>query len=514
MVPQRTCPQYDHSMEPISTLIALTAAVGFVWRALKQPSEGQKKPAHDLDYRPAEVAPSKKGRAAEFDVSAIDVLLEYEVVRDLVREGFPLTFVTGSAGTGKSTFIRWMQHEFDGTILVAAPTGMAALNIDGQTIHRLCSLPPAFILKPDIKLDGRRLDIRKATVLVIDEVTMVTANLLDAVSAYLKKNREDERPFGGLPIVIVGDLFQLPPIVTNNVRHLFARYYGTAKFFNARSVQMSSYYAVELKKTYRQSDQHFVDLLAKIRVGHDLTATLEEFNHDCNVTLTPAEGAVYLSPRNAEVDRINTRKLQEIQQPEFVYRATTNGNFRRDRQPAPDILRLRVGAQVMFLKNGRRSGWVNGSVGTVLSLTKDSVTVELDTGKTVTVTVETWEDFEYRWDASENRIDRQVVGTYMQIPLMLGWAITIHKSQGKTIERVHLDLGAGAFETGQTYVALSRCRALSGLTMSRPLTAADIMVDQESKDFHQKLLAVMEKLPAAAMTERIRESRGEPRATD
>ena len=157
-----------------------------MWRALNSSPDSQKKPTHDLDYRPAEVAPSKKGRAAEFDVSAVDVLLEYEVVRDLVQEGFPLIFATGSAGTGKSTFIRWMQHVFDGSILVAAPTGMAAINIDGQTLHRLCSLPPAFILKPDIKLDERRLDIRKAKVLIIDEVTMVTANLLDAVSAYLK----------------------------------------------------------------------------------------------------------------------------------------------------------------------------------------------------------------------------------------------------------------------------------------------------------------------------------------
>ncbi len=499
-------------MEPITTLIALTAALGFVWRALKAPPEGQKKPAHDLDYRPAEVAPSKKGRAAEFDVSAIDVLLEYEVVRDLVQEGFPLVFVTGSAGTGKSTFIRWMQHVFDGNILVAAPTGMAAINIDGQTLHRLCSLPPAFLLKPDIKLEERRLDIRKAKVLIIDEVTMVTANLLDAVSAYMKKNRDDERPFGGLPIVVVGDLFQLPPIVTRNVRHLFVRHYGTAKFFNARSVQKSNYYAVELKKTYRQSDQHFVDLLAKIRVGHDLGATLDEFNTDCKVTETPHEGAVFLSPRNAEVDRINSRKLQAIQQPEFIYRAVTTGKFHRDyRPPAPEILRLRVGAQVMFTKNG--GGCVNGSVGTVRALTNDEVTVELDTGWTVNVTVATWEDFEYRWDAIESRIDRQVAGTYMQYPLMLGWAITIHKSQGKTIERVHLDLGAGAFETGQTYVALSRCRALSGLTMSRPLTKADIMVDKESKDFHQKLLEIMEKLPAAAMKDEIRESRRATSAT-
>jgi ATP-dependent DNA helicase PIF1 len=494
-------------MEPVTTLIALTAAFGFIWRALKAPPQSQKKPTHELDYRPAEVATSKKGRAAEFDVSAVDVLPEYEVVRDLVQEGFPLVFVTGSAGTGKSTFIRWMQHEFNGSILVAAPTGMAAINIDGQTLHRLCSLPPAFILKPDIKLDNRRLDIRRAKVLIIDEVTMVTANLLDAVSAYLKRNRNNERPFGGLPIVIVGDLFQLPPIVTNDVRALFTRHYGTAKFFNARSVQMSNYYAVELKKTYRQSDQHFVDLLAKIRVGHDLAATLDEFNGACAITGIAQEGAVFLSPRNAEVDRINGRKLGAIEKPEFVYHAVTNGKFKRERGPAPQILRLRVGAQVMFTKNGRRSGWVNGSVGTVRALANDKVTVELDTGQTVHVTVETWDEFEYRWNANESRIDRTVTGSYMQIPLMLGWAITIHKSQGKTIERVHLDLGAGAFETGQTYVALSRCRALSGLTMSRRLTEADIMVDKESKDFHQKLLEVMKILPVDAMKNKVAQAR-------
>ncbi len=216
---------------------------------------------------------------------------------------------------------------------------------------------------------------------------------------------------------------------------------------------------------------------------------------------------MFLSPRNAEVDRINSRKLKAIEQPEFVYNAVTSGKFKRERPPAPQILRLRVGAQVMFTKNGRRSGWVNGSVGIVQALTADSVTVELDTGKTVNVTVETWEDFKYYWNPVETRINRQVTGAYTQIPLMLGWAVTIHKSQGKTIERIHLDLGAGAFETGQTYVALSRCRALSGLTMSRRLTKADIMVDNESKDFHQKLLEVMEKLPVSTMKDRISESR-------
>lgn len=491
-------------LEPITTLIALVVAAGFAWaKSQRSPSESRKA-YHELDYKPPKIINSSKGRAAEFDLAAIDVLSEYLVVQELVQQGFPLIFVTGSAGTGKSTFIRWMQHVFDGECLVAAPTGMAAVNIDGQTLHRLCTLPPAFILEPDIKYNARRIEVRRAKVLIIDEISMVNANLLDATSAFLKKNRSDDRPFGGLPVVVVGDLFQLPPIVTRDVRELFARHYGTAHFFNARSIQASPYYAVELSKAFRQSEQHFVDLLANVRIARDLETTVAAINRSCAIQTEAPQGAVHLSPRNAEVDAINARKLESLGGAEKTYESSITGDYKRDRIPAPSVLRLRVGAQVMFVKNGRRGGWVNGSIGIVRSLGPNEVTVELESGATTTVTAESWESFKYEWNDSEGRIERRVTGTFTQIPLTLGWAITIHKSQGKTLERVHLDLGGGAFETGQTYVALSRCRTMQGLTLSRPLKVSDVMVDRASKMFYLGLVELMKNMPPEQMRASIR----------
>lgn len=491
-------------MEPITTLVAIAIAAGFAWATGRRSESDVRRPSSDLDYSSPSAVKSSKGRAAEFDLTAIDVIAEYLVVQELVQQRFPLVFVTGSAGTGKSTFIRWMQHVFEGECLVAAPTGMAAVNIDGQTLHRLCSLPPAFVLARDIKYNARRIEVRKAKVLIIDEISMVTANVLDATSAFLKKNRSDDRPFGGLPVVVVGDLFQLPPIVTRDVRGLFERHYGTAHFFNARSLQATPYYALELSKAFRQSDQRFVDLLANIRIARDLENTVDEFNRTCRINSDAPPGAVHLSPRNAEVDAINSRRLEALTGQVSTFASVTTGDFKRDRLPAPDKLRLRVGAQVMFVKNGRRGGWVNGSIGIVRSLSQNEVKVELESGATVAVTAETWESFKYEWNESEDRIERTVTGTFTQIPLTLGWAITIHKSQGKTLERVHLDLGAGAFETGQTYVALSRCRTLDGLTLSRPLRTSDVMVDQASREFYLRLVELMRKLPPEQMRNRIR----------
>jgi ATP-dependent DNA helicase PIF1 len=491
-------------MDPIS-LLALAALGGFIWKGLnsRKPSE----PAAPIGAaRPPAVDNSNRGRKAEFDVSEIEVLDEYRVVKELVDDNFPLIFVTGSAGTGKSTFIRWMQHIYSGKVLVAAPTGMAAINVEGQTIHRLCSLPPAFILKGDVKKTGRE-EIKYAKVLIIDEVSMVTSNLLDAIAYYFKINRDGERPFGGVPVVVVGDLFQLPPVVTRETKPLFEKHYGSPKFFEARCLEGMTYYAVDLKKTYRQSDQFFVDLLTQIRIGRDLESVPQRFNEACRVTPHPPEGAVHLSPRNREVEQINQAKLAELASPESMYHGKLTGQFKRERLPAPRELVLREGAQVMFTKNGRRSGWVNGTVGVVKKLRTDEVDVLLDSGRLVTVTAEAWNEFDYHWNAETREIEREIVGSYTQLPLMLGWAITIHKSQGKTIEKVHVDLGAGAFETGQTYVALSRCRALEGLTMSRPLTRADVMVDQESRQFHDGLLQLMEATPPAKMLEHIATAR-------
>ena len=331
---------------------------------------------------------------------------------------------------------------------------------------------------------------------------MVNANLLDAVSAFFCKNRDSDAPFGGLPVVLVGDLFQLPPVVNGQTRHLFEKHYPTSKFFGARLLRDAPYYALELHKAFRQADQTFVDLLAKLREGVDVADSIAELNRLCTITDRPPDQAVWLSSRNKEVDARNWAELRRLPAPSRFYQGKLTGRFRDDRLPSPKRLELRIGAQVMFTKNGGR--WVNGTIGVVVGLLDGRVEVRLhETGTVVDVGPVTWEQFDYHLNQQTNDIERTVVGEYQQIPLMLAWSVTIHKSQGKTIDRVHIDLGAGAFETGQTYVALSRCRSLSALTLSRPLRESDVLVDAESRQFYGKLRELIRTVPPQAMAQKM-----------
>lgn len=494
-------------MDPF-TLIALATTAGFIFskrssQAKENIPKPQKRHKSEFVYEPEIVASAKNNKEAEFDLDRIEVLKEYEVVKMLIENKFPLIFVTGGAGTGKSTFIKWITKSYKGAVLLGAPTGMAAINIEGKTLHSLFQLPPAWITKSDIKKAPRRREIATAELLIIDEISMVTANLLDAVSAFLKLNRSDARPFGGLPVVIIGDLFQLPPVVSDSTRANFERVYGTANFFNARCLTQCTYYAVELRKTFRQSEQYFVDLLSKIREGINLDTTINELNQNCKITPQPPSGAVWLSPRNSEVDTINFRHLNALEGHEFTYKGIIHGNFKDDRLPSPLNLKLKVGAQVMFTKNDKGRRWVNGTVGFVKKLGPEKIVVDVN-NLLLDVSRENWDDFKYKWNPISNEIERETIGTYEQFPLALAWAMTIHKSQGKTIDKVHIELGAGAFETGQTYVALSRCREISGLTLSRPLAVSDVLVDSEAKQFYEQLRGIIEKLPPEKMIEQIK----------
>ncbi len=505
-------------MDPFG-IIAMVAAAGWLFGKLTEdngrnpppnsPSAGRghcrypapaakHEPSPDRVYVPTRVLTPKTSDPA------IEILPEYILVRDLVHTGFPVTFVTGGAGTGKSTFVHWLTQEFDGNVLLAAPTGIAALNIDGKTLHSLCKLPPAWIVKNDIHHFKRDI-AQQAQLLIIDEISMVNANLLDGVNAFFRKNRHSNQPFGGLPVVLVGDLFQLPPIVNKQTRPLFDYEYPTPKFFGSHLLRETPYYAVELLKAFRQVDQAFVDLLAKLREGVDVAASVAELNRLCKITNDPPAHAVWLSPRNLEVDERNEIEMAKLTGPSRCYFGKVTGKFKDDRLPSPQDLELRIGAQVMFTKNGGR--WVNGTIGVVAAMLDESVEVRLhESGEVVDVRPVKWEQFDYKLNPATHQIERTVVGEYQQIPLMLAWSVTIHKSQGKTIERVHIDLGAGAFETGQTYVALSRCRSLNALTLSRPLSEADILVDAESREFYRKLRELIRSVPPEVMAQKIRPS--------
>jgi len=417
----------------------------------------------------------------------IEVLPEYLAVRDLLRAGPQLILVSGGAGTGKSTFIRWLSKELSGQVVIGAPTGIAAITAGGRTLHALCKLPPAWILAQDIKED-RKSALNRAKVLIIDEVSMVNANVLDAVDQYLKLNRSSQKPFGGMSIVLVGDMFQLPPVVDNSTRQLFESEYSSPKFFAARALAAREFRFFQLTKAFRQSDQDFVDLLGKVREGDDIPAVVRELNERCQVLIHPPEGAIWLAPRNVDVSRVNAERLAALPGPETTYEGKMEGNFRESQLPAPSSVTVKSGAQVVLLSNSK--SWVNGSIATVLSAAQDKLTVRLaSSGMTVEVPRYTWEQFDYVVNPNTGLIEREVIGRYIQMPIALAWAMTIHKSQGLTLDRVHIDLGAGAFETGQTYVALSRARSLSTLSLSRPIQERDILVDTEARAFYAAVRA-------------------------
>lgn len=426
-----------------------------------------------------------RGPAARRPREAVEVLPEYLEALRYINEGVPLVIVTGGAGTGKSTFIRWLDEEFEGRSLVCAPTGIAALTIGGKTIHSMCHFPPAWIVPKDIRLSTKS-PVDRAKVLILDEISMVNANLLDGVDRFLKLNRRNDDPFGGIVVVLVGDLFQLPPVVTSITRPLFMAEYSSPKFFAAHAVQKSRFEAIELKKAFRQTDQHFVDLLGNVREGNDIDDTLAALNSQVAITDEPPNGSVWLCPRHVDIDRVNQSRLARLAGPSSTYVCRVSGNFKESQFPVPGRIELRVGAQVVMAKNGKQ--WVNGSIGVVTKLGTDRIDVRLaSTSQDVEVPMETWEQFDYQVNAESGGIERVVVGTFTQMPVVLAWAMTIHRSQGLTLDAVHLDLGAGAFETGQTYVALSRCRSLNRLSLSRPLQSGDIRVDPEARAFYNSI---------------------------
>ena len=418
-------------------------------------------------------------------VEEIRVTAEYEEIKNLIESGSKLIFVTGGAGTGKSTFVKWIESHYAGKVAIAAPTGIAALTVSGVTIHRMCKFPPAWIVDADISVDPKSV-IPKIDILILDEISMVNANLLDGIDKFCKLHRKNEMPFGGLTIIMVGDLFQLPPVVTHSTEPLFRREYHSPKFFAAHSVTSSTPSGVELSSPFRQKDEQLIRLLANIREGIDLQTSIDEFNASCVITSNPPVGAVHLAPRNKDVEVINSRELAKLPLPEITFEAKLSGKFSERQLPAPDKITLRAGAQVVLLNNSKE--WVNGNVGVVSAVSSDKVTIKLvDSGKTVEVRPYEWKNYDYTYDEKEKKVVRQVIGTFVQIPVTLAWAMTIHKSQGLTLDKVHLDLGAGAFETGQTYVALSRSRSMEAITLARKLMVNDILVDKEAVEFYKAI---------------------------
>lgn len=399
-------------------------------------------------------------------------------------------FITGRAGTGKSTLLRLWMRSSRKKLVVLAPTGAAALQVGGQTIHSFFSFPPRMLEPGDLKLLRNRKLIKSLDAIIIDEISMVRADMLDNIDAVLRLNRGVDLPFGGVQMVFFGDLFQLPPIVSNQVERLYLEeHYDSPYFFSAHVWDRGAHLiGIELTKIYRQEEQNFLRLLEEIRYDNSDSETLETINQRYRPEEPIPRHAITICARRYLADAINLKRLRALPVEPRIYQAILTGNFSRSTSPAPTELILKPGAQVMFVRNDPLKKYVNGTIGEVVSVSGENILVSLPHENHLKVEVVrcVWENIKYKID-EKGEIKSEVTGTFEQFPLNLAWAITIHKSQGMTFEQVNIDMGGGAFDFGQTYVALSRCTHLEGIYLRRPLREEDIQTDDRIVQFYRKM---------------------------
>ncbi len=399
--------------------------------------------------------------------------------------------VTGKAGTGKSTLLSILRRTTQKRVAVVAPTGIAALNVKGQTIHSFFKFPPKMMMASDIKMSKNPKLYRNIDVLVIDEISMVRADLLDNIDRFLRINRKNADPFGGVQVIFFGDMFQLPPVVSSAFeKQVFRDKYDSPYFFSANVMQEVDFPLIELHTVYRQSDRHFVGILDRVRTNTLDQDDLDTLNAQVGNHLSDEDLFITLTSSNASAMAINQSSLAKLDGDAFKYPAQVEGVFQASRYPADQLLQLKEGAQVIFVKNDSERRWVNGTLGKVTSISKEDIVVSITdpNGRATSVTIfqEEWEILKYKVDdKNPKKFTTEVVGVFRQYPIKLAWAITIHKSQGQTFDKVRIDLGRGAFEFGQTYVALSRCRTLEGIELSRPLNPRDIMSDNRIAEYYQ-----------------------------
>jgi len=421
----------------------------------------------------------------------IEITEEYRQVQSLIDEGTHVVYVTGKAGTGKSTLIQYLREESGGDCIVLAPTGVAAMNVQGATIHSFFRFPPRMLTSAEVREVPYKRPYENLGLMIIDEVSMVRADVLDAIDLFLRLNGPfRDRAFGGVQVLLVGDLHQLPPVVSRHDEAArFDSEYETPFFFSSRVFKTSAVTAVELTHVFRQRDQRFIDILNRIRLGDSEKDVLDEIN--VRVTDHPDHGReTVLTATNVIADRLNKKHLAVLPFDRRSYHAEMTGDFQvaNERLPSPMELMLKPESRVMFTKNDPDGRWVNGSLGVVSEMLQNYVEVVLDgSGERVVVEPTQWETYRYEYDETEQRHVPVVSGAFQQLPLTPAWAITIHKSQGKTLASARIDLGRQAFAPGQVYVALSRCRRLEDLSLSRPIASRDVFCDARVKSFHAAL---------------------------
>lgn len=417
---------------------------------------------------------------------------EFQNVWNLISYTQRSVFMTGKAGTGKSTFLRYITEHTKKNYVVLAPTGIAAVNVGGVTMHSFFRIPfkPLLPDDPDFAVDRlkQRMKysrehqklIRSLDLIIIDEISMVRADIIDFMDKLLRVYTGKRfEPFGGKQLLLVGDIFQLEPVVTSDMRDILSRYYPNPFFFSARAFNEFPLIPIELKKIYRQTDREFISLLDRVRVGAPTNVDLDTLRAHVDPLAECGDDdfVMTLASRRDMVDNINDTQLGRLKTKKITYTGEIEDQFPESALPAPMQLTLKVGAQVVFVRNDRDRRWVNGTLGKVYSATPTRLEIELENGKRHVVSIELWENMEYTYDEASHKVIEKVIGLYKQYPLRLAWALTVHKSQGLTFNKVIIDLGRGAFSSGQSYVALSRCTGLEGLTLKSPLTARDIFVN-------------------------------------
>ncbi|RPI07125.1 MAG: AAA family ATPase [Ignavibacteriae bacterium] len=435
----------------------------------------------------------QKSEIQPFSTNAIGIPADFQLTRefsetfDRVEQSEHHFYITGNAGTGKSTLLQYFKEKTKKKTVVLAPTGIAAINIGGSTLHSFFRFPFHLITKADIKkIRGKGKLFAALDTLVIDEVSMVRADMMDAVDQSLRVNRNRlSEPFGGVQVVLIGDLFQLPPIVDEDLAEYYSDFYETPFFFSAHVFNEVRLQKIELQNVFRQTDPEFIGLLNKVRNNTMGPSDIDVINqrYHPSVIIGRNDLAITLTSTNALASAINLQRLSALTTREYSYESIIDGEFDEKSFPTDKKLKLKVGAQVMMVKNDPNKRWVNGTLGVVHHLTEE--TIEVSFGGTVhTIEPSIWEKLDYAYDRELRSIEPVVNGAFRQYPIKLAWAMTIHKSQGKTFDNVIIDLGRGAFAHGQAYVALSRCRSFSGLHLKTPLRYSDIILDPRVRTFH------------------------------
>lgn len=435
---------------------------------------------------------SNIGRLDRFELDLDNDEFQNAII--LIRETNQSFFLTGKAGTGKSTFLKYVVESIAKNFVVVAPTGIAAINANGETIHSFFRFPLRPLLPEDkeIKIffenSEKRKIISAMDTLIIDEVSMVRADLIDGIDFSLRKNGGNPNlPFGGKQVIFVGDIFQLEPVALKNTGEwkIINEIYGSTYFYKAKVFQRLNLFTVELKKVYRQTDPSFISLLDKIRVKEISQPDIDKINSRVVTDdfLKNKEFAITLTSTNALAENVNIIRLSEIKSDLFKYQAEVSGEFEESKFPADPELKLKAGAQVIFIKNDSEKRWVNGTIGQVIELNENEIKVKLKDGSIHSVEKRIWENTKYHFNKVNKIIEHETIGTFQQYPLKLAWAITIHKSQGLTFDTVVIDFGNGTFASGQAYVALSRVRKFDGLFLKQRMNSTDIYVDNEIRGF-------------------------------